>query len=67
MSYFSEAFKAMNLLEEEAFNLSNNQEDIDAIKDFKDNDVLDGQIDVIDPDAESEEELEDSYIGKAVI
>ena len=37
------------------------------MKDFEDKDEEDDSIAVIDPDAESEEDLEDSYIGKVIL
>lgn len=65
-TYLQEAFKALDdVLNEEDFNLSS----IDSFKDAKDF-VEDDKIDftdVIDPEAETEEELKDSYIGNVIL
>lgn len=65
MNYLSEAFKKLDFLTEEDFSLYNN----DSIDDM-------GQLlagpgtptqDVIDPEAETEDELQDTYIGKVIL
>lgn len=65
MNYLSEAFKKLDFLTEEDFSLYNN----DSIDDM-------GQLladpgtpaqDVIDPEAETEDELQDNYIGKVIL
>lgn len=65
MNYLSEAFKKLDFLTEEDFSLYNN----DSIDDM-------GQLladpgtpsqDVIDPEAETEGELQDTYIGKVIL
>lgn len=64
-NYMNEAFSALNLLEEDTFTV-----DVDgaaALKDFLDNDVHDDLELIIDPLAETEEELQDSYIGKVIL
>lgn len=65
MSYLQEAFKAMSLLEGEDFSLDNIG--VKDILDFKDHDELNDIIDVYDPEAETEEELNDSYIGSVIL
>ena len=62
----SEAFKQLEILNEENFELDNNQ-DINELKSFLDNDSKVELLDIIDPEAETEEELEDSYIGKVIL
>lgn len=65
--YLSEAFKQLELLNEEDFNLSTTADNSD-LKDFLDNDDMSVMsLDVIDPEAESEEDLEDSYTGKVIL
>lgn len=65
-SILTEAFKKLDILEEEDFNLGSSSEIEDA-KDFIDNDELEDTLDIIDIQAEDEEGLSDSYIGKAVL
>ena len=62
--YLTEAFKELNLLEEETFNL-NSEEDKADFKELVTSE--DDVIDIIDDEAEDEEELEDSYVGKVVL
>lgn len=64
--YFQEAFKRFDLLQEEDFNLD--ASGIDELDSFlKDSEDKIDFEDVIDPEAETEEELEDSYIGKVIL
>ena len=67
MSYIGEAFKSLNFLNENDFSL-NSVADIDDMSNFlkSDVDMLDTQK-VIDPDADTEEELKDSYVGKVIL
>ena len=66
-AYLSEAFRQLELLNEEDFNLSTT--DGSEMKNFLDDDedVSVMSLDVIDPEAESEEDLEDSYTGKVIL
>ena len=65
--YLSEAFRQLELLNEEDFNLSTTADNSD-LKDFLDNDDMSVMsLDVIDPEAETEEDLEDSYTGKVIL
>ena len=64
-TYLQEAFHAMELLEEEDFRLDD--VGVKDILDFKDHDELNDIIDVMDPEADSEEELQDSYIGSVIL
>lgn len=64
-NYLNEAFTQLQLLNEEEFNLT----DKDSIEDIKSlvDAPVDASIDIIDPDANDEDELSDSYVGKVVL
>lgn len=64
-NYLNEAFTQLQLLNEEEFNLTD-KHSIEDIKSLVDAPV-DASIDIIDPDANSEDELSDSYVGKVVL
>lgn len=66
MDFLSEAFKSLQSLTEETFDLSatDGQEEL---KDFIDKDDAIDTLTIIDDEAETEEELQDSYMGKVVI
>lgn len=64
MDYLSEAFKQLEILNEDVFDLD--KDGLEDLRDFQDEDEEE-VIDVIDPEAETEEELEDSYIGKVIL
>ena len=64
-TYLQEAFQAMQLLEEEDFRLDD--VGIKDILDFQDHDELNDIVDVVDPEAETEEEVKDSYVGNVVL
>ena len=65
--YLTEAFQELKLLEEEAFDINNNG--IADAAEFINNDeaVVDEVEEIIDPLAETEEDLQDSYIGKVIL
>lgn len=64
--YLSEAFKALNIIEEDAFNITD--DGVTGLKSFMSEiDDTEPTLDVIDPLAASEEELQDSYIGKVIL
>lgn len=63
--YLSEAFKKLNLLNEETFSVTNDGLD-DFIK-FEEEDEYDDTINVIDAEAETIEDLQDSYVGKVIL
>ena len=65
MSYLSEAFKKLDFLNEDNFSLDSTS-DIDDMSHFLSIE-RDPVQDVIDPEAENEEELEDTYIGKVIL
>lgn len=65
--YIAEAFKELQLLEEEDFKLGK-EDTFEDMKSFLDNeDNLDDEVDIIDIDADYKEDLKDSYIGKVVV
>ena len=64
--YLQEAFKALDVLNEEDFNLDtvSGQEDF---QDFVDTDEKSDFIDIIDPETTEEDELKDDYLGKIIL
>lgn len=63
--YLTEAFKQMNDLDEEVF-----KADVDGAKKlqaFLDGDTVDEFETIIDPEAETVDDLQDSYIGKIIL
>lgn len=65
-TFLQEAFKALDILNEEDFNLSSS-EDIEDLKSFTDEDTSIMDIDIIDPDVTEEDELQDDYVGKVIL
>ena len=63
-SYLGKAFKAFDELNEELFDVTD--DGIHALDKFYDGDNTD-VIAVIDADAEEEEDLKDSYVGKVIL
>ena len=65
--YLTEAFGALELLNEDTFDITTNG--VEGLQDFiaSDDNVMDDFEAIIDPLAETEEELQDSYIGKVII
>lgn len=61
----TEAFRALNALNEDTFSVSD--DGIAKLAEFEQNDDLADDISVIDPEAETEEDLEDSYVGKVIL
>lgn len=61
--YINEAFKKLDLLEEQMFDTSLNG--INELSDFLETDT--DVVRVIDPEAESEEDFKDSYVGKVIV
>ena len=64
-NYLSEAFKQLDVLDEDVFELD--KDGIRELKDFEDASDDEEFITVVDPDADDEEDLEDSYIGKVIL
>lgn len=60
----TEAFKALNILNEDTFDYS--KQGIDHLERFLDADNLEDTVAVIDTEAETEDELKDSYVGKVI-
>ena len=65
MSYLTEAFKALDALNEETFSVSD--DGIKKLAEFETDDDLFDEITVFDADADDTEDLEDSYVGKVII
>lgn len=63
--YLAEAFQSLSSLTEDVIDI--NDEDMESKVSDIINDEADDSIDVIDVDADSDEDLEDSYIGKIII
>jgi uncharacterized damage-inducible protein DinB len=61
----TEAFRALDALNEDTFSVSDNG--IQKLSEFEQNDDLIDDIEVIDPEADTEEDLSDSYIGKVIL
>lgn len=64
-AYLTEAFKKLNILDEDVFDVDD--DGIEKLSDFKKADEVEDTIDVIDPNASDESEIEDSYVGKVII
>ena len=64
--FLTEAFKELKMLNEEDYNL-NNKDEIEDMHDTVFNQLDDKSIDIIDPNAQSVDDLEDSYIGKVIL
>lgn len=60
-----EAFKALDALNEDTFSVSD--DGIVKLDQFQQKDEEADAIDVIDTDAETEEDLQDSYVGKVIL
>jgi len=67
-TYLQEAFKALDLLTEENFNL-NTLTGLDDLQDFMDHEEVEDNstINIIDTEATTEDELKDSYIGNVIL
>lgn len=67
--FLTEAFKAMSVLEEDTFSITD-EDDIESLKKFiaDDADVEEDDFaEIIDTDANNEDELKDSYVGKVIL
>ena len=64
LDYLNEAFKRLDLLNEEAFDTS--LDGINKLSTFVDEDDATDIVKVIDPEVETEDELQDSYVGKVI-
>lgn len=63
--YINEAFKRLDALNEDVFDTS--LTGLNNLSDFMDQDDASDIVKVIDPDAETEDAVSDSYIGKVII
>ena len=63
--YLSEAFKKLDLLNEDIF--STDENGLKELTKFTEEDENTNIIDIIDAEAETEEELEDSYVGQVIL
>lgn len=66
-SIISEAFMALDALNESEDIFNVDEEGVQEIKDFLADDEEDDTVTVFDDEANSEEELEDSYVGKVIV
>ena len=65
-TYLSEAFKALKILDEDTFDTTSSG--IEELRDFLDtDDENDDTLEIIDTEAETEEDLEDSYVDKVIL
>ena len=60
-----EAFKALDALNEDTFSVSD--DGIEKLAKFRDDDDYKDEIKIIDTHAETEDDLEDSYVGKVIL
>ncbi|MBO5712064.1 MAG: hypothetical protein J6R47_04430 [Acholeplasmatales bacterium] len=66
LDYINEAFKSLDLLTEDIFKADS--EGIEELSDFvNSSEDEEGKISIIDMDAETEEDLQDSYVGKVIV
>ena len=61
----NEAFQALKILDEDTFTI--NADGSADLKNFMDNDIHDELELIIDPLAETEEDIQESYLGKAIL
>lgn len=64
-NFLHEAFKDLNAINEEVFDIS--QDGDKKLKAFLDGDVLDDTQEIVDKDATTEDDLQDSYLGKVIL
>lgn len=64
-NYLQEAFKKLDILEEETF--TTDKKGLGELRDFLDNDEVSDDVTIIDSEAETEEEIKDSYVGKVIL
>lgn len=65
LDYINEAFKSLDLLTEDVFKADS--EGINELSDFINDDEAEETISIIDMDAETEDDLQDSYVGKVIV
>ena len=65
MSYLTEAFKQLNIIDEDLF--PTDSEGLNKLKDFMKSDIDDEDLVVYDETANNEDEIKDSYDGKVIL
>lgn len=65
MSYLTEAFKQLNIIDEDLF--PTDSEGLNKLKDFMKSDIDDEDLIVYDDTANNEDEIKDSYDGKVIL
>lgn len=65
MSYLTEAFKQLNIIDEDLF--PTDSEGLNKLKDFMKSDIDDEDLVVYDDTANNKDELKDSYDGKVIL
>lgn len=63
--YLTEAFKSMNILDEDTFSVT--PDSLERLDQFLNGDTVVEPELIIDPEAETEEELQDTYVGKVIL
>ena len=64
-NYLTEAFKKLDVLDEDVFELDD--DGIAQLKDFEIKSEEDDTVSIIDPEAEDEADLSDNYLGKVIL
>lgn len=64
-SVIVESLSALNTMHEDTFNM--NKDGIDKLKNFLDGDIMDGDVEVVDVEAKTEEEAEESHFGDFIL
>ena len=65
MMQLTEAFKQMDLLNEDTFEITN--DGLEKLKEFENQEFDDDYVEVIDTEAETEDDINDSYIGQVIL
>lgn len=65
LDIFNDAFKSLSILNENLFDTSTLG--VTKLHSFMDDDFEEDTVDIIDPNASTDEELSDSYIGKVIV
>lgn len=65
MMHLTEAFKKMDLLNEDTFEITN--DGLEKLKEFENQEFDDDYVEVIDTEAETEDDISDSYIGQVIL
>lgn len=63
--YLTEAFKSMNILDEDTFQVTT--DGVEKLDKFLDGDLDSEPELIIDPEAETDEDLQDTYVGKVIL